>query len=117
MFTRLRISASSSQRILHLPSPHRCARRTIFQSFVARKDEILDADEEDDALGEAILEGLDIPEDAEDHQAPSYEQWLAGPGLKYRDPAPRNWLSSESVCSISSYFNIRAYSLLVALSS
>lgn len=99
MFTRLRISASSSQRTLHFPSPHRCPRRTIFQSFVARQDEFLQADEEDDAIGEAILEGLDIPEDAKE-EGPLYEEWLAGPGRKYRDPSPRNWLSSDKVCSV-----------------
>jgi len=98
MFTRLRISTSPSKRILHLPSPHRCPRRTFFQSFVARKDEILDADEEDDALAEAILEGLDVPDDAKGQHTVSYEQWLAGPGLKYRDAAPRNWLDSNKVC-------------------
>ncbi|KAG1836591.1 eukaryotic mitochondrial regulator protein-domain-containing protein, partial [Suillus subalutaceus] len=93
MFTRLRISASSSQRTLRLPSAHRCPRRTFFQSFVARKDEFFEADEEDDALGEAILEGLNLPNDAETPQTPSYENWIAGAGRKYRDPAPRNWLS------------------------
>jgi hypothetical protein len=89
----LRISASSSQRTLRLPSVNRCPRRTFFQSFVARKDEFFEADEEDDAIGEAILEGLDLPDDAETPRTPSYENWIAGPGRKYRDPAPRNWLS------------------------
>ncbi|KAG2076789.1 hypothetical protein BDR04DRAFT_1089011 [Suillus decipiens] len=93
MFTRLRISASSSQRTLCLPSVNRCPRRTFFQSFVARKDEFSEADEEDDALGEAILEGLNLPNDAETSQTPSYENWIIGAGHKYRDPAPRNWLS------------------------
>jgi hypothetical protein len=116
MFTRLRISASSSQRALHLPSPHRCSRRTIFQSFVARTDKFLDPDEEDDAIGEAILEGLDIPEDDEARYIPSYEQWLAGPGLRYRDPAPRNWLSSKTVCSLNLHLNVRC-SLFLALPS
>jgi hypothetical protein len=98
MFTRLRISASSSQRTLRLPSVSRCPRRTFFQSFVARQDEFIEADEEDDAFGEAIFEGLDLPNDAETPQAPSYEDWIAGAGLKYRDPAPRNWLGSRTVC-------------------
>src|SRR6267154_3268845 len=101
MFARLRISTSSSQRTLHLPSPHRCPRRTFFQSFVARKDEFPEAHEEDDALGEAILEGLSIPKDAEGSRTLSYERWIAGPGRKYRDSAPRNWLDSGTVCSIS----------------
>ncbi|KAG0707579.1 eukaryotic mitochondrial regulator protein-domain-containing protein [Suillus ampliporus] len=92
MFTRLRISASSSQRTLQLPSVSRCQRRTFFQSFVARKDEFFEADEEDDALGEAILEGLSISNDADAPRTPSYEKWIAGAGRKYRDPAPRNWL-------------------------
>ncbi|KAG2155675.1 eukaryotic mitochondrial regulator protein-domain-containing protein [Suillus clintonianus] len=94
MFTRLRISASSSQRTLHLPSVSRCPRRTFFQSFVARQDESFETDEEDDALGEAILEGFDIPYDAETPETPSYEKWIADAGRKYRDPAPRNWLGS-----------------------
>ncbi|KAG1857602.1 eukaryotic mitochondrial regulator protein-domain-containing protein [Suillus tomentosus] len=94
MFTRLRISASSSKRTLRLPSAHRCPRRTFFQSFVARKDETFEANDEDDALGEAILEGLNLPDDAETPRTPSYENWIVGPGLKYRDSAPRNWLGS-----------------------
>lgn len=74
----------------------RCPRRTFFQSFVARQDEFFEADEEDDAFGEAILEGLGLPNDAETPQAPSYEDWIVGAGLKYRDPAPRNWLGSKT---------------------
>lgn len=101
MFTRLRISASSSKRTLLLPSPHRCLRRTLSQSFVARKEELLEANEEEDDFAEALLEGLDQPEDAYGERALSYEEWLAGPGLKYRDAAPRNWLSPETVCTVS----------------
>ncbi|KAG1754770.1 eukaryotic mitochondrial regulator protein-domain-containing protein [Suillus paluster] len=71
-----------------------CQRRTFFQSFVARKDEFFEADEEDDALGQAILEGLSIPQDADAPRTPTYEKWIAGAGRKYRDPAPRNWLGS-----------------------
>jgi len=103
MFTRLRISASSSKRTLHLPSPHRCPRRTLFQSFVARKEELLEAGEEEEDFAEALLEGLDQPEDAYGERALSYEEWLVGPGLKYRNAAPRNWLDSDTVRSVSLY--------------
>ncbi|KAG1757060.1 eukaryotic mitochondrial regulator protein-domain-containing protein [Suillus lakei] len=64
------------------------------RSFVARKDEFFEADEEDDALGEAILEGLNLPNDAENPTNSFIREVDSRCRSQYRDPAPRNWLSS-----------------------